>query len=291
MLIDTFADDWLAQVDLWAGETEQAPDTAAAKSELFFLFFGAFVPGLHLSVADALGARKAPVLLFESLPGCNKSTRDVSPMLLPYRATNTPLRKALLRCNGWPMVHAITTPESQDILGQRLAAWCVLEADGQYFNFRFPDTRRLPGLLKALTAQQLAHFVGPASSWRSMGRNGQWQVSPALAQLPLPRATEPLDTRLTAAQFSAMLADGEADGILVALQDRGHTWSRPHSEVYADIAQALHIADAAGALALDDVTRIDWCEACMADPALLAQHPEAAPSQQKLHRWLEDNRA
>lgn len=174
---------------------------------------------------------------------------------------------------------------------QRLAAWCVLEADGQNFNFRFPDTRRLPGMLKALSAQQMAHFVGPVGTWQSMGRNGQWQVPLALERLPLLPATQPLDTRLTAAQFNAMLADGEADGILLALQDRGHTWNRPHSKVYAAIAQALHIADAAQALALDDAKRMDWCEACLADPALLATGPEAEPTPQKLQRWLENNRA
>ena len=291
MLIDTFAADWLTQLDQWAEAMAQTPDTSVTEGGLFLLLDGAFVPGLHRSLADALGANEAPILLFESLPSCNTSTRDVSPMLLPYRAKNTPLRKALQRCNGWPMVHAIATPESLDSLGQRLAAWCVLEADGQNFNFWFPDTRRLSCMLKALSAQQLAHFVGPAGTWQSMGRNGQWQVPLALERLPLLPATQPLDTRLTAAQFNAMLADGEADGILLALQDRGHTWNRPHSEVYAAIAQALHIADAAQALALDDAKRMDWCEACLADPALLATGPEAEPTPQKLQRWLENNRA
>lgn len=284
MLIDTFAEHWLAQLETWA--TALVP-----KENLYLLLDTACVPGLHRSLAAALPAGQSQRLLFESLPGCSDAVRDVSPLLVPYTAglsEHPKLRRALQRCDGWPMVHVIRSAESLQELGQRLEAWCVVDADGQYFNFRFPDTRRLPGIWQHLSAGQRAHLVGPATAWSFIGRDGQWQ---ALNGLPTVATQEPLDTRLTAAQFGAMVADSEADGVLTLLLNRGHTWSRPHSEVYADIAQALHIADAAGALALDDATRIDWCEACMADPALLATYPQAEPGQQKLQRWLKDNRA
>jgi hypothetical protein len=65
------------------------------------------------------------------------------------------------KCSGWPMMCAIETPESQAELAARLAAWCVVEVDDQRFNFRFPDTRRLPAIFDALTPTQRAEFAGP----------------------------------------------------------------------------------------------------------------------------------
>jgi hypothetical protein len=271
MLIDKFSPDWLQQLESWVQSLQ-------ADEHIFLLLDTAFTPGLHRALAAAVPAEQAPRLLFESLPSCDASTQDVSPALLPFLsndAQNPKLRQALLRCDGWPMVHAIITSESLQELGQRLEKWCVVEADGQRFNFRFPDVRRLPGIFSHLTAEQRAHLVGPAKAWHRVGRDGHWQ---RLDGLPVAPAVDPLDTRLSAVQFAAMVDDSEADGILTILADRGLRWQQPHSEVFALVTAALHVAHGQ---ALDEGTRIDWCEACLRDHTLLHDQPLA-----HLQRWL-----
>jgi hypothetical protein len=274
MLIDKFPDNWLEELDQLATRLNDG-------SSLYLLLDGVFVPGLHRAIRAALPTETAPQLLFEGLPGCNDDTRDVSPFLFSYLPENLKLRKALLRCDGWPMVHAITTPQTLQALSQRLAEWCIVEADGQRFNLRFADTRRLPGIFMNLSEEQRAHFVGPSTAWHTIGRDGHWQPMDGLPQAP---AAKPLDSRLTTAQFCAMVGDGEADGILTILVDRGRQWQRPHSAVYAVAALALKTADP---LALDDGVRVDWCEACLDDATLLQPlHPL-----ENLQHWLEQNQA
>jgi hypothetical protein len=272
MLIDKFSENWLEQLDQWS--TRLPGD-----SRLYLLLDGVFVPGLHRVIRAALPTETAPQLLFEGLPGCNDDTRDVSPFLFSYSPENLKLRKALLRCDGWPMVHAITTPETHQALCPRLAEWCVVEADGQRFNFRFADTRRLPGIFINLSEEQRAHFVGPVTAWHTIGRDGHWQPMNGLPHAP---TTKPLDTRLSSAQFCAMVGDSEADGILTILVDRGRQWQRSHSAVYTVMAQALKTADQ---LALDDGVRVDWCEACLNDATLL----QAPDPLENLQHWLEQN--
>jgi len=271
MFINRFAPDWLQQLDAWAAGLQDS-------ERLFLLLDTAFVPALHRDVAAALPPARVPRLLFDALPGGSTATQDVSPALLSYcvdEAHNDRLKTVLRRCDGWPMVHAIVTPESQQALGQRLARWCVVEADGQCFNFRFPDSRRLPGIYRHLTAAQRAQLVGPALQWRFIGRDGAWQRLPGL---PLAPTTEPLETRLNAAQFAAMVDDSEADGILMLMKDRGVNPARPHAEQFAAVAQALTWAQER---ALDKATCVDWCEACLQDPALLQDQPA-----EQLERWL-----
>jgi hypothetical protein len=62
------------------------------------------------------------------------------------------------------MVSAIVTLETFVELVDRLAAWCVVEVDDQYFNFRFPDTRRLPDILGVLKPEQIGALLGRKSS-------------------------------------------------------------------------------------------------------------------------------
>ena len=270
MLIDKYADNWIDELDRWVG-------ALADDKHLYLLIDGVFVPGLYRAVKAAVPTDVAPQLLFEGLPGCNDETRDVSPFVFPYTLPTLPgLRKALLRCDGWPMVHAIITPLSLVELAQGLAQWCIVQADEQRFNFRFADTRRLPGILNSFTLEQRAHFVGPALAWYIINRAGQWQ---AVGELPLAPATTPLDTRLNVAQFSALVDDAEADGILTIFQDRGMQWPGQHAAVYAVVAKALETAEA---LKLEDGVRVDWCEACLADATLL-KHPQPL---ENLQRWL-----
>ena len=77
-------------------------------------------------------------------------------------------------CSGWPMVSAIASTENLEQLGARLAAWCIIENDRQRFNFRFPDTRRVPGSFAALHQDQRAQLTGSMRFWSYIGRDGNW---------------------------------------------------------------------------------------------------------------------
>lgn len=103
-----------------------------------------------------------------------------------------------------------------------------------------------------------------------------------MSDLPLQAATEPLDTRLTAAQFAALVNDSDTDGILTILDDRGYPWTHQHSVNHATVAQALKVfAD----LVEDEPTKVDWCEACLSDAQLL----HAGRPVENLQRWLARN--
>lgn len=154
-----------------------------------------------------------------------------------------------------------------------------MNADGDRFNFRFPDTRRIAGIYQHLNPSQRAHFVGPATSWLYMGRDGRWK---ALPELPLDATVAPLDTRLTAQQFAALVSDSDADSVLLILDDRGYPWTQPHSINHATVQAALGVSRDQ---LPDEPTKVGWCEACLSDGQLLtAGHPL-----ENLQRWLAQN--
>jgi hypothetical protein len=240
MFIDVYANTWFDDLEARIASLDSG-------RRLFLLIDGAFVPGLHRQIKD----RK--VLLFESLPGCNSDTQDVSPFLIPFEDRGKRTRALLARCERWPMVSLIETPEPMEALAQRLAAWCVVEADGQRFNFRFADTRRLPSIFHALTAQQRAQLTGPAARWSYVTRAGGWDEL-AVEASASGIATDPeLDQR----QFAALVDDSRIDELLSLLRDRGHDVYRQASRSQALLAEALQAAAKDG---LDDRELLGWGE-------------------------------
>lgn len=240
MLTDPYADDWFDALR----QRFQAP---SASHELHLLIDGAFVPGLHRRIATA---RKA--LLFEGLPASGPRTLDVSPFVLPFDLEDPAIKAVLRACSGWPMLSVIVTPEPWRELAARLAAWCVVEADGQHFNFRFADTRRLPTILKALDPAQRAQFAGPATQWRTIGRDGAWRT------LDLDGSASPIasDPRLGDAQFAALVEDSRADEVLARLADHPDRDAYRPSQAHALISSALVPALQAG---MSDTALVDWC--------------------------------
>jgi hypothetical protein len=87
-------------------------------------------------------------------------------------------REVLRLTDGWLMLSLIVTLESLDEMAQRLHPWCLVNADGQSFVFRFPDTRRLPCVVEVLTPEQHGAFFGPVLAWRYRTRTAQWRSSP-----------------------------------------------------------------------------------------------------------------
>jgi len=247
VLIDPYHTGWLSHLD----EREASLPSGAS---LILLLDGAFVPGLFRQLDDEI----KPTLLFESLPSCSEETKDVSPFLVRFETSNQSLRRVLSRCSGKPMVSAIATHESVEQLGARLAAWCIVEADGQRFNFRFPDTRRLPAIFEALTQQQRLVLAGSAFSWTFVGRDGHWQHLPIEAA---PDTVEPTEqATLNEHQFGKLVADSEADEVWVQLLDRGIESDLLPSQRHVLIAEALRIADKSG---LDMLMKLSWCASCI----------------------------
>ncbi len=240
MLTDPFAEDWL---DILHQRFRDRP----AAHALHVLVDGAFVPGLHRRIGVD---RKA--LLFEGLPASGPSTLDVSPFIVPFDPEDRALRAVLRKCQGWPMVSVIESPEPWPDLAARLAAWCIVEADGQRFNFRFADTRRLPVIVKTLERAQRGQLTGSAVSWSYIGRDGNWKT------LALEGSGEPIATapRLEDARFALLVEDSRADEVLARLADHPHRGAYRPSQAHALVSSALAPALEAG---LGDGDIVGWC--------------------------------
>jgi hypothetical protein len=262
MYIDAYGDDWF---DTIRSRIEQLPSTLRS----YLLIDGAFVPGLH---RQCTFERKA--LLFEALPACTEETKDVSPFLVPVDGIDKPMRRLLERCRRWPMVSLIDTPEPTEALSQRLAAWCIVEADGQRFNFRFPDTRRLPGIHRALTATQRAQLLGPAVRWSYVARDGRWAELPVEA-VASDIATDPV---LDPGQFAALVDDSRIDELLSLLSSQGQAVYSQPSRSYSLVAEAWRIAADAR---LPDDEVLDWCAWCWTHDQVL----DEASAEQALTTW------
>ena len=196
----------------------------------------------------------------------------ISPTLVPLtRATIPEWREVLRITDGFPMLSMIATPESLDELARRLNSWCIVNADGEPYVFRFPDTRRLPGVVNVLTPQQHGAFFGPARAWRYRTRSAQWAELP-LADAPLPPADE---VRLDTEQCAQLIGDGEADEILEHFHVYEPAFIRPYppADAYTLIAQGLKRANHYG---IENFDRMHWCRLFMQRPEL-ERIPEATP--------------
>lgn len=241
MLIDAFNENCLDLLDTRAAEL-------TAQNRLYLLIDGAFVPGLHKTLPT-----ESKSLLFASLPGFSDDAADASPFLTPYIHDDKRMRSLLRRCSGWPMLSLVETPESLAQLAARLSAWCIVEADDQRFNFRFPDTRRLPAIFRTLDFAQRAQFAGPAVRWSYIGRDSGWYELD-VAGVDAESMTNPvLDRR----QFAALVDDSRVDEMLLRLGDRGYEVGKHPSVSHARVAAALLVAVLARLVDDDD---LDWCE-------------------------------
>jgi hypothetical protein len=241
MLIDAFNDDFPDMLDTRAAEL-------SFPNRLYLLIDGAFVPGLHKAVAT-----EDKSLLFASLPGFSDNAADASPFLTPYIRDDKQIRSLLRRCSGWPMLSLIETPESLAQLAARLSVWCIVEADDQRFNFRFPDTRRLPAIFRTLNCAQREQFVGPAVRWSYISRDSRWNDLDLTRAGAEPATNPVLDSR----QFAALVDDSQVDEMLVLLGNRANEVDKHPSVSHARVSAALLVAVSAR---LDDDDALDWCE-------------------------------
>ncbi len=185
----------------------------------------------------------------------SRDLQAVSPTLILLTPETAPQWREVLRLtDGWPMLSLIVTPESLDELAQRLSPWCIVNADGQPFVFRFPDTRRLPAIVDVLTPEQHGAFFGPAIAWHYRTRSAEW------AELPLPATPVPAAdyVKLDTQQCARLVNDSEADAIMAHLNVNEPTTLLPYHPAAAHqlVSQALKRADRYG---IADTDRNQWC--------------------------------
>lgn len=241
MLIEPFVNGWMDALRVRAQELPTG-------QRLHMLIDGAFVPGLHRGIHPD---RK--VMLFASLPGCSEESLDLSSFLTPFDPEDPSTRRMLHRCSGWPMVSVIQTHEDMKQLAARMAAWTVIEADGQRFHLRFADTRRIPAFVQALEPGQRAQFLGPATSWACIIRSGVWQ------EIRLDGADADIATSpsLDARQFGLLVEDSRIDEMLALFMQRHPGPSMPAPQRYDVLSLALQVAKKEG---LAEPAMLDWCE-------------------------------
>lgn len=243
MFIDAYNEKWF---DDLCARIDQLPN----EHRLYLLIDGAFVPGLHKQIQQDCIAH-----LFEILPSCTAAAKDVSPFLIPFAEDGKRIRRLLAQCNRWPMISLIQTAEPIAALSRRLSAWCIVEADGQRFNFRFADTRRLPAIYQTLDLRQRAQLTGPAVRWSYVTRHGGWtDLAVDDCEREFDTAQNPL---LDGQQFAALVEDSRIDELLSLLQGRGHDVYRQPSRSHGLVSEASRAAVMAE---LADSELLAWCE-------------------------------
>jgi len=241
MLIEPFVAGWMDELCVRARELPTG-------ERLHLLIDGAFVPGLHRGVH-----LDRKVMLFASLPGCSDEALDLSSFLTPFDPEDPSTRRMLHRCSGWPMVSVIQTQEDVKQLAARMAAWTVIEADGQRFHLRFADTRRIPAIVQVLDPGQRAQLLGPATSWACIARSGAWQEIRLDGADADPAAAPSLDTR----QFGLLVEDSRIDEMLALFMRRYTGPSLPALQGFEVLSLALQLAKKER---LTESTMLDWCE-------------------------------
>lgn len=202
----------------------------------------------------------------------SKQLQAVSPTLIPLTSDIAhACRDVIALTDGLPMLSIIVTPESLDELALRLAPWCIVNADGQAFVFRFPDTRRLPGIIDVLTPEQHGAIFGPAHAWIYRTRDAHW------AELPLSESSCPPaeNIKLDADQYAQLISESEADEILADLNLNTPALMNRYlpAEAHELAAFGLKRANRYG---ISDTDRKQWCRLILQQPKL-EQLPSSIP--------------
>ena len=165
----------------------------------------------------------------------------VSPIFAELQPDNG--SSMLTLCDGLPMISLWQTPENLNQLAQRLEPWCVVDADGTYFNLRYPDTRRLRDLDAVFTEEQRRQFYGPATSCLIPDRLGKgWHA----LQMP-DHSSDPAEkVVLDTIQTNALISTAEADEILYQLHFHSRIQPAVLADCHASAVQALQQADQQG---------------------------------------------
>lgn len=170
----------------------------------------------------------------------------VSPLLVEWSPTDwTEVCQLLAFCDGLPMVSIWHSPEALSQLAARLQPWCVVDADGSFFNLRFPDSRRLEDLGRILGDEQRGQFFGPANCCLLPNRNGKGWLALEMAKVAGEAAEK---VALTATQTCQLIRAAEADEMLYQLHFHSHINPPVLADCYPAVAMVLQQADEQGVM-------------------------------------------
>jgi len=262
-LIDKHAPGWIDALFADDGPLAPAPDGSR-----YALIDCAFAPQCHQLLKQRTGSGLWRSL-YENMPGATDEAIRHSPVLLNIDAIERPLLdRVLLPTNGLPMLSFIRSVETIGSLFERLSPWCIVNADGQYFVLRFPDTRRLPDVLNALSPQQQLALYGPGTAWHFRRRDASWQTFLAPSQTASFTSQPELAPRLDGDQCAALIAGSEADEIVANLLYLTPRYGEQHSPSKLH-ALATYSLAAANAMRIDTlVQRMNLCELFWQQPEL-----------------------
>lgn len=236
----------------------------------------AFLPNWHKRIDTG----RAWCALFDEQSG-DSELLSVSPVVVTFTPDDHRLLSALGALSGAPALSAVVTPEPLAAWARRLAPWCVVEIDGQWFNCRFPDTRRLPGIWAALSQSQRASLAGPATAWAYIGRDGTWHT---LRALPMAESPSMNEVSLTTGQFSRILADAEVDTLLFRCLTQGRHQQFSHAQRHAHVALALEVAQSVG---LPEPDHWPWVDHWLSERGdALADDATRELAQTILNQWM-----
>ena len=253
-MIDPFAPECLQQLQRMVSESAHPS---------YLLIDGVFLPAIQPLLSGWSSSITDQHALFSDRANGNAETLAASPWLLPCADQDSAVNQLLTACDRLPAVTLIRSPSNIATLLARLKRWTVVNCDGMHFNFRYPDTRRLPGIHGVMTDQQ-RHALFDEDAWSYIGRDGRWHHLPTT---PPSNATHPKaadgwgDPELTDTQFAALLADSEPDEQLAAVwQDLpddapARTTALP-SQVHEWTACALAHADRLNIADMPERTRL-----------------------------------
>lgn len=260
-LIDKHAPGWIDA--LFA---DDGPLASGAEGFRYALIDCAFAPQCHQLIKSHLGSGSWRSL-YENMPGASDEAIRHSPVLLNIDAVERPLLdRVLLLTNGLPMLSFIRSNEPLESLFERLSPWCIVNADGQYFVLRFPDTRRLPDVLAALSPLQQMAFCGPGATWHFRRRDASWSIFLAPGKMAS-TSLAPCAPVLDGDQCAVLIAGSEADEVIANLLQLSPAYEAQHRPSVLHALAACGLA-AADAMQFDTVAqRMRLCE-------VFWQHPE-----------------
>lgn len=237
-MINPLPADWQTRLLIWIND----PSLADGEARLSVLIDGAQCEGaLRLVQRTDLTYRA----LFAVLGAANADVLALSPLLVEYRPGDTAAWIRLMQLgDGYASSTLLISHESIEDLARRLAAWCRVDADGQFLLLRMADARVLATLLDILPAAPRAELLGPTIRIAPMARDGVWR------DIAVQPAEAPAASRVTLdAQCCArLLAATEADEMYAQIRALSptHLDGRLPETNYRAIRQALVDAERDG---------------------------------------------
>jgi len=267
-MIDKHSPGW---IDGFLHDGPLAPSQSSANLRPYILIDCAFMPDCHRTISKHAAAGRW-ISLYRDTSGASQEVIENSPILLDTEGMDeTPVRSLLSRTDGLPMLSVIRSPEPLEVLHERLSPWCIVDADGQFYVLRFPDTRRLPDVWSVLSDMQRTQFAGPGVEWHYRGRDAAWQVLRTPADVP-PEACKPCrHPRLDGDQCAALIGASEPDEIIANALRFSPQLRAQHlpSALHALASRALAVADAMKTSAPEQRARL--CELFWNEPAYAQQ--------------------